>query len=93
MARFELRFKPSVIKDLRGIPKAEVRRLLKRIEALRDDPRPAGCEKLTGRELYRIRQGVYRVIYSVDDAAVVIEVIKVGHRREVYRTPRSPIQY
>ena len=86
MARFELRFKPSVAKDLRGIPKTEVRRLLKRIEALRDDPRPAGCEKLTGRELYRIRQGVYRIVYSVDDAAVVIEVIKVGHRREVYRT-------
>ena len=87
MARFELRFKPSVTKDLRGIPKTEVRRLLNRIETLRDDPRPAGCEKLTGRELYRIRQGVYRVIYSVDDEAVVIEVIKVGHRREVYRTP------
>ena len=82
MARFELRFKPSVAKDLRGIPKTEVRRLLKRIEALRDDPRPAGCEKLTGRELYRIRQGVYRIVYSVDDADVVIEVIKLGHRRE-----------
>ena len=87
MARFELRFKPSVAKDLRGIPKTEVRRLLKKIEALGDDPRPAGCEKLTGRELYRIRQGVYRIVYSVDDAAVVIEVIKVGHRRDVYRTP------
>ncbi len=87
MARFELRFKPSVAKDLRGIPKTEVRRLLKRIEALGDDPRPAGCEKLTGRDLYRIRQGVYRIVYSVDDADVVIEVIKVGHRREVYRTP------
>ena len=87
MARFELRFKPSVAKDLRGIPKTEVRRLLKRIEALGNDPRPTGCEKLTGRELYRIRQRVYRIVYSVDDAAVVIEVIKVGHRREVYRTP------
>ena len=87
MARFELRFKPSVAKDLRGIPKTEVRRLLKRIEALTNDPRPAGSEKLTGRDLYRIRQGVYRIAYSVDDAAVVIEVIKVGHRRDVYRTP------
>ena len=87
MARFELRFKPSVAKDLRGIPKTEVRRLLKRIEALTNDPRPAGSEKLTGRDLYRIRQGVYRIVYSVDDAAVVIEVIKVGHRRDVYRTP------
>ena len=85
MARFELRFKPSVAKDLRGVPKTEVRRLLKRIEALGNDPRPASSEKLTGRDGYRIRQGVYRIVYSVDDAAVVIEVIKVGHRREVYR--------
>jgi mRNA interferase RelE/StbE len=87
MARFELRFKPSVAKDLRGIPKMDVRRLLKRIEALRDEPRPPGCDKLTGQELYRIRQGAYRVVYSVDDAKAVIEVIKVGHRREVYRAP------
>jgi mRNA interferase RelE/StbE len=87
MARFELRFKPSVAKDLRGIPRTDVRRLLRRIEALRDQPRPPGCEKLTGHELYRIRQGAYRVVYSVDDLKVVIEVIKVGHRREVYRAP------
>ena len=87
MARFELRFKLSVAKDLRGIPKTEVRRLLRRIEAPAEDPRPAGCEKLTGRELYRVRQGAYRIVYSVDDVAVVVEVIKVGHRREVYRTP------
>lgn len=85
MARFELRFKPSVAKDLRGIPKADVRRLLKKLEALRDDPRPPGAEKLTSRELYRARQGAYRIVYSVDDVAVVVEVIKVGHRREVYR--------
>jgi mRNA interferase RelE/StbE len=71
---------------LRGISKTDVRRLLKRIEALCDEPRPSGCEKLAGKELYRIRQGVYRVVYSVDDSQVVIEVIKVGHRREVYQT-------
>jgi mRNA interferase RelE/StbE len=87
MARFELRFKPSVAKDLRGIPTTDVRRLLRRIEALRDQPRPPGCEKLTGHELYRIRQGAYRVVYSVDDVKVIIEVIRVGHRREVYRAP------
>lgn len=85
MARFELRFKPSVIKDLRGIPKTEVRRLLKRIEALRGEPRPAGCEKLTDRELYRVRQGVYRIVCLIDDAAVAVEIIKVGHGREVKR--------
>lgn len=56
MARYSLQFKKSVTKDLRSIPKKDVRRILKRIGALADDPRPAGCEKLTTRELYRIRQ-------------------------------------
>ena len=86
MARYELRFKRSVTKDLRGISKTDVSRLLKRIDALRDEPRPLGCEKLAGKELYRIRQGVYRVVYSVDDSQVVIEVIKIGHRREIYQS-------
>jgi mRNA interferase RelE/StbE len=85
MARFELRFKASVAKDLRGIPRVEVRRLLKKIEALREDPRPPRCEKLTGHELYRLRQGMYRIVYSVDDEHIIVEVIKIGHRREVYR--------
>lgn len=87
MARYELRFKPSVAKDLRGIPKADVRRILNRIEALRDDPREPGCEKLAGgAELYRVRQGAYRIVYSIHDERVVVEVIRVGHRREVYRS-------
>jgi mRNA interferase RelE/StbE len=86
MARYELRFKPSVAKDLRGIPKADVRRLLSRIEALRDDPRAPGCEKLAdGDELYRVRQGTYRIVYAIHDERIVVEVIRVGHRREVYR--------
>ena len=85
MARFELRFKPSVAKDLRGIPKADVRRLLKKLEALRDEPRPPGSEKLTDRALYRVRQSSYRIVYWVDDVAAVVEVIKGGRMREVYR--------
>lgn len=83
--RYELRFKASVARDLRGVPKADVRRVLARIEALRNDPRPPGCEKLTGAELYRIRQGSYRVLYTIDDKRIVVQVIAVGHRREVYR--------
>lgn len=85
MARYELRFKQSVAKDLRGIPPADVRRILDRIEALRDDPRAPGCEKLSTQEQYRVRQGSYRVLYRVLDAEVVVEVVKVAHRREVYR--------
>lgn len=86
MARYELLVKPSVAKDLRGIPKADVRRILDRIETLRDDPRGSGCEKLAGvGELYRVRQGVYRIVYTIHDERVVVEVIRVGHRGEVYR--------
>jgi mRNA interferase RelE/StbE len=86
MARYELLVKPSVARDLRGIPQTDVRRILARIEALRDDPRAPGCEKLAGvGELYRVRQGVYRIIYTIHDERVVVEVIRVGHRGEVYR--------
>ncbi len=85
MARYELRFKTSVAKDLRDIPKADVRRILERIESLREDPRPFGCEKPSARERYRIRQGNYRIVYEVLDLEVVVVVVKIGHRREVYR--------
>ncbi|MBK6744722.1 MAG: type II toxin-antitoxin system RelE/ParE family toxin [Hydrogenophilales bacterium] len=85
MARYELRFKTSVAKDLKGIPKDDVTRLLGRIEALRDDPRPPGSEKLAGQESYRVRQGVYRIVYVIDDLSIIVEVVRIGHRREVYR--------
>ena len=85
MARYELRVKPSVAKDLRGIPKADIKRILVRMEALRDDPRAPGCEKLSGAELYRVRQGIYRIVYEIHDEWIVVEVIRVSHRSEVYR--------
>ena len=86
MARYELRVRPSVAKDLRGIPKVDVRRILARIESLRDDPRAPGCEKLSGDELYRVRQGLYRIVYEIHDEWIVVEVIRVGHRSAVYRS-------
>lgn len=84
--RYELRVRPSVAKDLRGVPKADIGRILARMEALRDDPRATGCEKLSGAELYRVRQGVYRIVYEIHDECIVVEVIRVGHRGEVYRS-------
>lgn len=87
MARYELRFKPSVAKDLRDIPQADVRRILARIDSLRDDPRPPGSEKLSVQERYRLRQGNYRILYAIADVEVVIEIVKIGHRREIYREP------
>lgn len=85
MAAYELRVRSSVAKDLRGIPRADVERILARIEALRDDPRPQGSEKLTAQERYRIRQGSYRIVHGVEDAALIVEVIRIGHGQAVYR--------
>lgn len=85
MAGFEILFKASVFKDLQAIPKTDLRKILSRIERLAEDPRPAGSQKLTGADLYRVRQGVYRIVYSIHDRTMVIHVVKVGHRKEVYR--------
>lgn len=85
MARYDLRVRPSVAKDLRGIPKADVKRILARMEGLRDDPRAPGCERLSGAELCRERQGVYRIAYEIHDEWIVVEVIRAGHSSEVYR--------
>ncbi|HET7924431.1 MAG TPA: type II toxin-antitoxin system RelE/ParE family toxin [Rhodanobacteraceae bacterium] len=85
MARYELIYLPSIAKDLRGLPKTDVRRILRRAESLREEPRPPGAIKLMGQERYRIRQGDYRIIYAVDDDLIIVTVVKVGHRSDVYR--------
>lgn len=86
MAKYKLTFKTSVAKDLRHIPRQDVQSILQRIEGLADEPRPVGCEKLSGQERFRVRQGAYRIIYEVRDQELVIMVVKVGHRRDVYRS-------
>ncbi|MFA5515749.1 MAG: type II toxin-antitoxin system RelE/ParE family toxin [Desulfuromonadales bacterium] len=85
MASYRLVFKHSVAKDLRALPKAAVLAILQRIDALAEDPRPVGCEKLSAQERYRVRQGVYRILYEIQDRDLVVTVVKIGHRREVYR--------
>ncbi|CAN5769115.1 MAG: hypothetical protein USCGTAYLOR_02852 [Chromatiales bacterium USCg_Taylor] len=87
MAEYRLRIKPSATKEIDAIgSKRDRRRIIARIAALSEEPCPLGSEKLAGSESrYRVRQGNYRVVYAVDDAARVVEVVKVGHRREVYR--------
>jgi mRNA interferase RelE/StbE len=85
MAGYEILFKESVWKELKKIPKGDLKKILTRIEGLGTDPRPPGAEKLTAHELYRIRQGNYRIVYSIQDKALTIWIIKVGHRKEVYR--------
>lgn len=84
MAKYKLVFKASVAKDLRAIPKKDVTRILQRIDALQEQPRPSGCEKLSGEERFRVRQGNYRIVYEIEDLYLTVTVIRVGHRGQVY---------
>ncbi|MGH9782645.1 MAG: type II toxin-antitoxin system RelE family toxin [Terriglobia bacterium] len=85
MASYRLLIKPSAVKEIEALPKKDRGRVVAKIQSLASNPRPQGCEKLSGHELYRLRQGNYRILYTVHDTDLVVVVIKVGHRREVYR--------
>lgn len=85
MAAFSILFKESVRKDIDAIPVKDLQRIMERISMLAGDPRPPGSEKLSGQERYRIRQGNYRIIYSIQDHELTVWVVKVAHRRELYR--------
>ena len=85
MARYELRFRKSVSKDLDPIPKRDVQRIIEAVQALAGDPRQQQSRKLSGAEKYRLRCGVYRVLYEIHDDVLVVCVVKVGHRKDVYR--------
>ncbi|AKJ94343.1 addiction module antitoxin [Thioalkalivibrio versutus] len=83
MASFEVVVRKSVAKDLRRVPDRAVRRILERIASLAEDPRPPGSERLSAQERYRVRQGVYRILYEIQDEQLIVTVVKIGHRREV----------
>jgi mRNA interferase RelE/StbE len=85
VANYRLQIKPSAVKELEALPAKERRRIVAKIRRLATDPRPPGSEKISGHELYRVRQGNYRILYSVEDAAFCLVVVKIGHRRDVYR--------
>ncbi|MBT8145371.1 MAG: type II toxin-antitoxin system RelE/ParE family toxin [Gammaproteobacteria bacterium] len=86
MASYELVFKKSVAKDFRSIPKKDVARILERIEALREYPRGEGCVKLSAQqERYRVRQGIYRIVYEIQDNELIVIVVKVAYRSSIYR--------
>lgn len=85
MAGYSIFFKESIRKDIEAIPRKELQRIMERIGLLAEEPRPVGSEKLSGQERYRVRQGNYRIIYSIQDLEVTVWVVKIGHRREVYR--------
>ncbi|MCU0858294.1 MAG: type II toxin-antitoxin system RelE/ParE family toxin [Pontiellaceae bacterium] len=85
MASYKIVVKKSVAKDLKSLPKKDVQRILSAIEQLADDPRPPQSKKLSGQERFRIRQGNYRILYTIEDNQLVVCVVKVGNRRDVYR--------
>lgn len=85
MASYSVLIKPSAVKELERLPEKLRRQLAKRIQGLAGNPRPVGAEKLTGEDLYRIRQGDHRVVYSIADAVLTVLVIRIGNRRDVYR--------
>jgi len=86
VAKYRILIKPSAVKEIEAIPlKKDRRRIVERISKLAENPRPPGCEKLSGQDKYRLRQGRYRIVYSIEDQDLVVYVIKVGHRKDVYR--------
>ena len=85
MANYRIEIKRSAVKELEAVPAKDRRRITTKIQALAGNPRPAGCEKLSGHDKYRIRQGNYRILYTIADDVLVVTVIKIGDRRDVYR--------
>ena len=85
MGNYRITFKKSVAKDLKSVPKSDVVKIIAKIDSLAEDPRRAGATKLSEIELYRIRQGLYRVVYEIKDEELTVLVIKIGYRSDVYK--------
>lgn len=85
MAQYKIVIKKSVFKDIKSIPKKNIKRIISIIQALAYNPRPLQSKKLSGQEKYRLRQGNYRILYSIEDDKLVVYIVKIGNRRDVYR--------
>jgi mRNA interferase RelE/StbE len=84
---YEIKFRPSAKREFKKLPSDIQQRIAPKIDALADNPRPFGCSRLTGMDAYRIRVGDYRIIYEIRDAELVVLVVRIAHRREVYDYP------
>lgn len=84
MAKYKIKIKASAVKELNKIPRQYLKQITAKISSLSTNPRPIGCKKLSGEEKYRIRQGNYRIIYSIADRLLLVHVIKIGHRKDIY---------
>ena len=85
MASYRVLIKRSAAKELTDLDVKNRRRIVDRIRALADEPRPPGAEKLSGRDHYRVRQGVFRILYEIADRGLTVTIVKIGHRRDIYR--------
>ena len=86
MEKYRVSIKRSAVKEIEAVPqKKEWQRIIRRIGQLADNPRPPGSSQLSGHNRYRIRQGVYRIVYAIDDVEIVVVVVKGGHRQDVCR--------
>jgi mRNA interferase RelE/StbE len=85
MGKYKIELKKSAAKEIAKLPKQALRAIMERITALTDNPRPIDCKKLSGEEKYRIRCGRYRILYLIEDEVLLIFVVKVAHRKDVYR--------
>ena len=86
MAKYRITIKKSAAKELETIPTKDLRRIVKRIGSLAENPRPPGSQKLSAHQAHRIRQSDYRIVYSINDESALIDIVKIGHRREIYRS-------
>lgn len=85
MAKYKIAIKKSAVKEIKSLPSTELKKVLSKIAALSENPRPHDSIKLSAQERYRIRCGNYRILYSIEDEILVVYVVKVGHRKDVYR--------
>ena len=84
MVSYEIRLKKSASKEIEKLPKIVLKRVIEKIQSLGIEPRPSGCKKLSSDEKYRIRVGNYRILYTIEDDKLVIYVVKIGHRKDIY---------
>ena len=90
MGKYKVSIKPSAVKEIEAVPRKKERQLImQRIGQLADNPRPPGCQKLSGYDRYRIRQGSYRIVYGIEDDELVVYIVRVGHRKDIYRKIRE----
>lgn len=86
MAKYKVFIKKSAANELENIHKKDLKKIVKRVQSLAENPRPRGSQKLSAQERYRIRQGNYRIVYSIQDEELTVQIFKIGHRREIYRS-------